>query len=166
MTVRDLIPWHRRRSATARRNDEVSPLLALHREMNRVFDNFFRGVELTSFGSDRFLDPGMGWPDIEVSGTDKEVKVIAELPGLDEKDLGVELANGVLTIRGEKKSESEDRSRLFSERYYGRFERRIPVDDVEQDKVAASFKNGVLTVTLPKSPKAQEKVKRIAINGR
>jgi HSP20 family protein len=53
---------------------------------------------------------------------------------------------------------------LFSERYYGRFERRIPVDEVEEDKVSASFKNGVLTVTLPKSAKAQENVKRITIN--
>jgi HSP20 family protein len=62
-------------------------------------------------------------------------------------------------------TETEDKDRLFSERYYGRFERRIPVDDVEADKVNASFKSGVLTVTLPKSAKAQEKVKRIAING-
>jgi len=92
------------------------------------------------------------------------VKVTAELPGLEEKDIQVELANGVLAISGEKKTESEDKDRRFSERYYGRFERRIPVDDVEPDKVKASFKNGVLTVTLPKSPSAQEKVKRIAIN--
>jgi len=56
--------------------------------------------------------------------------------------------------------------RTAGERYYGRFERRIPVDDVEADKVDASFKSGVLTVTLPKSAKAQEKVKRIAINGK
>ena len=166
MTVRDLIPWNRSRNINVRRGDEVSPLLALHREMNRVFDNFFRGFDLMPFGPDRFLDQGMGWPNIEVSETDKEVKVIAELPGLDEKDLGVELANGVLTISGEKKSESEDRGRLFSERYYGRFERRIPVNDVEQDKVTASFKNGVLTVTLPKTSRAQEQVKRIAINSR
>jgi HSP20 family protein len=92
--------------------------------------------------------------------------VIAELPGLEQKDVEVELANDVLTISGEKKSETEDKERLFSERYYGRFERRIPVDDVDQDKVAASFNNGVLTVTLPKSPTAQQKVKRIAINGK
>jgi HSP20 family protein len=72
----------------------------------------------------------------------------------------------VLRISGEKKSETEDKERLFSERYYGRFERRIPVDDVDQDKVAASFKNGVLTVTLPKLPTSQQKVKRIAINGK
>jgi HSP20 family protein len=55
---------------------------------------------------------------------------------------------------------------MFSERYYGQFERRIPVEDVDEGKVAASFKNGVLTVTLPKSPRAQEKVKRIAINSK
>jgi HSP20 family protein len=94
----------------------------------------------------------------------KEVTVTAELPGLDEKDIEVALANGVLAIKGEKKTESEDKDRLFSERYYGRFERRIPVEEVEEDKVSASFKNGVLTITLPKSAKAQEKVRRIAIN--
>jgi HSP20 family protein len=108
----------------------------------------------------------MGWPNIELSETDKEVKVTAEVPGLEEKDLNVELANGVLTISGEKKSEAEDKERRFSECYYGRFERRIPVDDVDQDKVSAAFKNGVLSVTMPKVPQAQSKVKRITINGK
>jgi HSP20 family protein len=100
-----------------------------------------------------------------VSETDEEVKVIAELPGLEEKDVEVELANGVLVIKGEKKTETEDKDRLFSERYYGRFERRIPVEDIEEDKVNAAFRNGVLTVTMPKSAQAQRQVKRIAING-
>jgi HSP20 family protein len=72
----------------------------------------------------------------------------------------------VLTISGEKQSETEDKQRFFNEHYYGRFERRIPVDDVDQENVAASFKNGVLTVTLPKLPTAQRKVKRIAIKDR
>jgi HSP20 family protein len=103
---------------------------------------------------------------VEVSETEKEVKVVAELPGMEEKDVNVELRDGVLTISGEKKSETEDKECRFSERYYGRFERSIPVDEVDQDKVAASFKNGVLTVALPKSPAAQKKVKRIAINGK
>jgi HSP20 family protein len=94
------------------------------------------------------------------------VKVTADLPGMDEKDVQIELANGVLAIRGEKKTETEDKERLFSERYYGQFERRIPVEDVEQDNVTASFKNGVLSVTLPKSQTSQQKVKRIAINGK
>ena len=94
------------------------------------------------------------------------MRVTAELPGLEEKDIQVELEKGVLAIRGEKKTEMEDKDRLFSERYYGRFERRIPLDDIDEDKIGASFKNGVLNVILPKSPTAQQKVRRIAINGK
>jgi HSP20 family protein len=161
MAIRDLIPWNRGREV----DPQVNPFLTLHREVNRLFDDVFRGFDLSPLGTDRFIDRSMGWPNIEITETEKEIKVTAELPGLDEKDVQVELANGVLAIRGEKKTETEDKNRLFSERYYGRFERRIPIDDVNQDKVAASFNNGVLTVTLPKSPDAQEKVRRIAING-
>jgi HSP20 family protein len=166
MAMRDLIPWSRGREMTARRGEELNPFLTLHREMNRLFDDVFRGFDLAPIGSDRRFDRAMGWPNIEVSETDREVKVTAELPGLDEKDVQVELANGTLAIKGERRSESEDRDRLFSERYYGRFERRIPVEDVDEDKVSAAFKNGVLTVTMPKAPQAQSKVRRIAINGR
>jgi HSP20 family protein len=165
MAMRDLIPWSRGRDLSVRR-EEASPFLTLHREMNRLFEDVFRGFDVAPIGNDRFLDRGIGWPNIEVSETDKELRVTAELPGLEEKDIDVELAHGALTIRGEKKTETEDKDRLFSERTYGRFERRIPVDDIEHDKVLASFKNGVLTVTLPKSSDARQSVKRIAINGR
>src|ERR1700756_3437983 len=167
MAMRDLIPWSRGRDVTVRRGED-SPFLTLHREMNRLFDDVFRGFDLAPFGSDRFFDRfdrTAGWPNIEVSDTDKELKLTAELPGLEEKDVQVELANGVLAIKGEKKTETEDKDRLFSERYYGRFERRIPVEDIEEDKVNASFRNGVLTVTLPKTARGQRQVKRIAING-
>jgi HSP20 family protein len=165
MALRDLIPWSNRgREMSVHGGEEVSPFLTLHREMNRLFDDVFRGFDLSPAGANGFLGRSMAWPNVEVSETDTEMKVTAELPGLDEKDVEVELADGVLTIRGEKQTETEDKDRLFSERYYGRFERRIPVDEVEQDKVAASFKNGVLTVALPKLPTAQRKSKRIAIN--
>jgi HSP20 family protein len=84
---------------------------------------------------------------------------------MDQNDVEVLMNDGVLTFRGEKKSEVEDKERAFSERYYGRFERRLPLAwEVEEDKVNASFKNGVLTVTLPKLPKSSAQVKRIAIN--
>jgi len=166
MAIRDLVPWHNRsRDLSTRRSEDTNPFLTLHREMNRLFDDAFRGFDLTP-GTDRFFDRTVGWPNVEVSQSEKEVKITAELPGLEEKDVEVELANGVLAIRGEKKTETEDKDRMFSERYYGRFERQIPVDDVEQDKAAASFKNGVLSVTLPKSPEARQKVKRIAINSK
>ena len=166
MAIRDLVPWPSRgRDVSVHRGDVTNPFITLHREMNRLFDDVFRGFDLNPFGNGRLLDRAIGWPNIEVSETDKEVKITAELPGLEQKDIELELAHGVLAIRGEKRTETEDKNRLFSERTYGRFERRIPVDEVEQDKVNASFKNGVLTVTLPKSPLAQEKVRRIAING-
>lgn len=167
MAFMDLVPWTRGRQAPVRRGGEDNPFLALHREMNRLFDHAVRGFDLAPFGSlgsDRLFG-GAGWPSVEVSDTGSEIKVTAELPGMDEKDVEIELANGVLSISGEKRTEAEDKDRLFSERVYGRFERRIPVDEVEQDQVSASFKNGVLTVTLPKSAKARTTVKRIAING-
>src|SRR5215218_6799338 len=163
MALRDLVPWNNgSRNVAAQRNETAHPFLALHREMNRMFDEAFRSFDTGVFGS----SATMGWPSVELNETDKEVKVVAELPGLDQNDVEIELSDGVLTISGEKKSETEDKQRRFSERYYGRFERRIPVDDVDQDKVAASFKDGVLTVTLPKLPTAQRKVKKIAINGK
>ena len=165
--ARDLVPMsNRRRDLSMRGAEESNPFLTLHREMNRLFDDLFRGFDLAPFHSERSLGGALAWPNIEVSETDKETTVVAEVAGLEEKDIELELANGVLAIRGEKKIETDDKDRLFSERYYGRFERRIPVEDVEQDKVSASFKNGMLTVTLPKSPAAQQKVKRIAINGK
>ena len=166
MAIRDLIPWSRGREMTTSRGEELSPFFTLHREMNRLCDDVFRGFDRAPFGGSRVFDRTLGWPNIEVSETEKDLKVTAELPGLDEKDVQVELANGVLAIKGEKKTESEDKDRRFSERYYGHFERRIPVEDVDQDKVHASFKNGVLTVTMPKTAQAQSNVKRIAINGK
>src|SRR5215212_5339897 len=158
MALRDLIPWNNGSREVSSYHNQGSPLLAVHREMNRLVDEAFRAFEAGTLGSQT-----MSWPRVEVNETDKEVKVVAELPGLEEKDVAVELANGVLTISGEKKSETEDKERRFTERFSGRFERHIPIDDVDQDKVAASFNKGVLTVTLPKSPTAREKVKRIAI---
>jgi len=162
MNMRDLIPWGRNQQPPSRYRDEGDPFMTLHREMNRLFDDVFRGFDISPFG-------GMGrmgrWPNVEVVESDREVRVSAELPGLDEKDVEVLMDDGTLTIRGEKRSEVEDKHHAFSERYYGHFERRIPLAwDVEADKVEASFKNGVLTVTLPKSAQAPANVKRIAIN--
>ena len=89
----------------------------------------------------------------------------AELPGIEEKDIEVLLQDGVLTLRGEKKLESESHNRTFSERFYGRFERQLSFDRaVDEDGVNATFRNGVLTVIVPKSAEAVERTKRIPIN--
>ncbi|MEP9386764.1 Hsp20/alpha crystallin family protein [Mesorhizobium sp. KR9-304] len=167
MGVRDLIPWGREegnRTPTVFRDGDRDPFLSLHREVNRLFDDVFRGFDsrLPSLG--RFSPFGGNWPSVEISDEEKEIRVTAEVPGLEEKDIEVLLDDGVLTLKGEKRSETEDNNRQFSERFYGRFERRVPLGyDVEEDKVSAAFKNGVLTVTLPKTAKAQSHVKRIEI---
>jgi HSP20 family protein len=84
---------------------------------------------------------------------------------MEERDVELLLQDGMLTLKGEKRSEAEDKDRQLSERYYGRFERHIPLaTEVQADKAEARFKNGVLTVTLPKNPDARPKAKRIAIN--
>ena len=167
MNVRDLIPWGRNNHVpTSYRDAEQNPFLALHREVNRLFDDTFRSFDAPlAFGGLPALSGG--WPSVEISETDKQMRITADVPGLEEKDIEVLLNDGVLTLRGEKHSETEDKEKQFSERFYGHFERRIPLgSEVDEDKVEAKFKNGVLTVTLPKTAQAQAKTKRIAINGK
>lgn len=160
MDVKSLIPWSRNRNTPAvRYGEEPSPLLALHREMNRLFDDFFRGFDLPL--SLRF-GWSAGWPNVEVSESEKDIKVVAELPGLTEKDVDVTLHDGVLTLKGEKKQESD--GAIYSERWHGSFERSIQLGpDIDPDQVTASFKNGVLTVTLTKRPEAESRIKRIPV---
>ena len=146
-----LIPWVRSRA---------NPLTAFHEQMNRLFDEFSRDLDVPRFG----LSTDFGFPHVELSETDKDVKVEAELPGLSEGDIELTLRDGALVIRGEKKGAVEDKGRRVSELFYGRFERVIPLPgEVREDQVNATFKNGVLTVTLPKSAEAAQKSKRIPI---
>jgi len=162
MGFRDLVPWSKNQTVS-QRGEQGNPFLTLHREMNRLFDDMWNngfGGRLPTLMEGRF-----SWPSLELSETDKALKVTCELPGLDQKDIEAELANGVLVIRGEKKVENDGDGKVFSERYYGSFERHVALEGVDEDKAEASFKNGVLTITLPKSKKAQSDVKRIAING-
>jgi len=165
--VRDLIPWTKSRDFVPDffRDDRTSPFLSLHRDINRLFEEAFRGISLPSSMSGRFGDfVGAAWPKLEVAETEKQIVISAEVPGIDQNDIELTYVDGSLILRGETKSETEDKERKFSERYYGRFERRIPVGaDIEEGKIDASFKNGVLKVTVPKSEKAQMKAKKIEI---
>jgi HSP20 family protein len=177
MAMRDLIPWGREsrnpslwspsrfegsRTPSLYRGSEGDPFLSLHREMNRLFDDVLRGFDLPAMGQ----RTAAGWPMVEATETDNEVRVCAELPGMQDKDVEVLLEDGVLTLRGERKSETDDKDRGYSERYYGRFERRIGLPTaVQEDQVSATFKDGVLTVTLPKAPEAIDQARRIPISG-
>jgi HSP20 family protein len=165
MPIKDLIPWNKDRNVHAHGNEHLHPFLAMHREMNRMFDDMFRGFDLAPLSMDRRFG-AVGWPNIDIDDTGKEIQITAELPGLDQEDVELQIADGVLSICGEKKSETEDKDRRFSERFFGRFERRIPLKDVDEERAEASFRNGVLTVTVPKSQTAKESVRRIAINSK
>lgn len=148
------------------------PFTNLRREFDRLFDDF----ELGSWRlpSARLFDVepfwrGEGWskvPAVDVTDTEKSYEMTAELPGMDERNVEVKFANGVLTIKGEKKEEKEEKKKDYhlSERRYGSFQRSFTVPDgVDTDKIEANFKNGVLTVSLPKTPEAQKQEKHIAI---
>jgi len=168
MNMRDLIPWGRNERSSSvpssYRSEEVSPFVTLHREMNRLFDDVFNRFDSTM---PSVFTRMPSWPSVEVVERDNDVRVAAELPGLDEKDVEVSVSDDVLTIRGEKKAQIDDKERHFTERHYGRFERVIPLPfEVEDERAEATFENGVLTVTLPKSPKAETKMKRIAVNSK
>jgi HSP20 family protein len=92
VAIKDLIPWNNRgRDVGIHRGTDIHPFFTLHREMNRMFDDVFRGFDLAPFGPPRALD----WPQIDIDETDKEVRITAELPGLDEKDISLEIAHGV-----------------------------------------------------------------------
>lgn len=166
MAMRDLIPWTRSRDIMLDfwRDERTSPFLTLHREMNRLMDEMFRSISSAPLmsGAD-FMSTS--WPKAEVSESEKQVTVTAEIPGMEEKDVELLLRDGNLIIRGEMKSETVEKERQWSERFYGRFERHIPLgSDIDEERVEASFKKGVLTIICPKTERAQNQAKRIAIN--
>lgn len=160
MAIRDLVPFGKK-SVSVRREEE-SPFAILRRNIDSVFDNFFRGFEMEPLEG-RF---GAFSPKVDVTENDKEIKVSAELPGMDEKDIDISLNKDTLTIRGEKKEEKEQKGKDYYrvERSYGSFSRTIPLPvEVETDKIEAQLKKGVLTVTLPKSAKAVEETRKIPV---
>ena len=160
--------------APERNAGEWRPLANLRREMDRLFDDFGWGFGRRPLGRTLF-DVEPFWrgelsfgkaPAVDIAEREKEYEITAELPGLDESNVEVKFADGLLTIKGEKRVEKEEKKKNYylSERRFGSFQRSFQVPDgVDADKIAATFKNGVLTVSLPKSPEAQKKEKKIAI---
>ena len=158
MTMTSLMPWTRRAPTTWNRDRD--PFALLHDEMNRLFDTASRefGRDLTPF------DGFGGWPKVDVTDGESHVRIDAEVPGLTEKDVEVTLKDGVLTLSGERKAETEDDDRRISERFVGRFMRQIPIGhEIDEDNVEAHFANGELTVTLPKTAQARSDAKKIEI---
>jgi HSP20 family protein len=139
------------------------PFFALPPEASRFFEEFFRGRMPMVGGEGQ--ESGLLMPQMNLSETDNEVRITAELPGVADKDVDVTLDDDVLTIRGEKKMEKKEDKENYHviERSFGRFQRsfRIP-HSVNADQVQAHVDKGVLTVILPKN-QAQEKTRRIQV---
>jgi HSP20 family protein len=131
-----------------------------------MFDDFFRGFDISAFANSGRANRWLA-PRIDVSESDAEYRFSAEIPGVEDKDVEVTLSDGVLTIKGEKKSETKEEKDHFlrSERHYGAFQRSFCLpSDVDEEKVKASFNQGVLTVTVAKNPKAKSATKRIEVH--
>ena len=158
----------------ADRPAEWRPFESLRREVDRLFEDFQVGSWRSPFGRTAFdVQPfwrgEISWgkaPAVDIVDKEKAYEITAELPGMDEGNIDVKFSDGTLTITGEKKDEKEERKKDYylSERRYGSFQRSFGVPDgVDADRIEASFKNGVLSVTLPKTAEAQKNEKKIAI---
>ncbi len=159
MALKDLAPWHSKGGTTPALSD-------LHREVDRVFENFWSGFGMPSLlrenGGDLAMDVR-----VDTSEDDKAYHVTAELPGMSEKDVEVTFADNMLTISGEKKEEKEVKEKDYHrrERSFGSFRRSITLPvEIDEAKIAATFKDGVMTIELPKSKTAQKKAKKITIS--
>ena len=151
------------------------PFEGLRREIDRLFADFDRGFWRSPFQRSVFnpepfwprqLTAGSTAPAVDIAEKDNAYEVTAELPGMDEKNIELKLANGSLTIKGEKKEEKEEKKKDYylSERHFGAFERSFPLpEDIDTDKIEANFKKGVLTVKLPKKPEAIKPEKKIEV---
>jgi HSP20 family protein len=152
----------------------LAPLDNLRREIDSAFDVFRRGFWQSPVGR-KVLDIEPFWrksadwamnPEVDIVDKSSHYEIRAELPGMEAADIDVKFADGVVTIKGEKKEEKEEKKEDYylSERRYGSFQRSFTVPQgVDAEKIEANFKNGVLTITLVKSPEAQKNVKKIEI---
>jgi HSP20 family protein len=148
-------------SMRAQRSDKpvaastVSPMLQLHREIDRLFDDAFRGFSFPALAVPRWPSEwsDMLKPALDIQETDKQYRITLEVPGVEEKDIQITLNDDVLLVRGEKRQELENKEGNFHrvERSYGSFQRALNLpDDANQESIKASFKNGVLTITMEK----------------
>jgi len=151
-----------------------NPLAGLRGEIDRLFDDFSSSFAKFPFGRRLDLEPfrrfqtslGVAAPAVDLVEKEHEFELTAELPGIDERDVELFVAGGVLTIRGHKREQREERRADYyvSERRYGSFQRSFQLpEDADAEHIAAAFRRGILTITLPKTPKARKQQRKIAI---
>lgn len=169
MAIGNLVPW---RWGSLRRVDDDgvfdafrAEIDSLHRSIDRLFADAWNGNAPPSLLSSTWTGSRIV-PSLDVVDDGKALRVSVELPGMTDKDVNVTVDDRLLTIRGEKKEEKEkkDKNVFRSERAYGSFQRTIELPvDVDTTKIEAKFKDGVLTIDLPKTKEAQERVKQIPV---
>jgi len=171
MATETKLPITKKASAPASFGEVWRPFEALRKEVDRLFDDFGDDFWRRPFRPLAGLE--RSWarkvveaPAVDVTETDKAYEITAELPGIDQKNVEVNVADGGITIKGEKKEETEEKKKDYyvSERRYGSFERYFGLPEgVDAEKIEATFKNGVLRVTLPKTAEAQKAAKKIEV---
>jgi HSP20 family protein len=164
MNIEKLMPWREKSQVPAMREDFFDPFVNFRREVQRMMDDFASGFDSGGFATIN------GWrgsmPAVDIAETDKEMVITAEMPGLDEKDFQISIAGDMLTIKGEKKIEHEEKNGngYHRERRYGAFSRslRLPFE-IKDEKIDATYNKGVLTIHLPKPADAQKAVRQIEV---
>jgi len=158
MVMKSLIPWKRdtERNDLATYSDD--PFWTMRNQMNQLIKSFYN----QPFDMDLFHEDDIFSPRIDLSETDNEYTVVVDLPGLDQNDIDLSYSRNVLSICGTKEDEKEEKGRQYHrlERYSGQFRRDIPLqDEIDDDNIEAIFKNGVLTIHLPKIQNTTQKRK-------
>ena len=180
MDIKKLAPWNWfkkeqegntlpiRRQET--RTQYADPFSQIRQEIDRVFDSAFSGFGFPSIGFGRELTPAAqtDWlkPTLDVGASDKEYTISVELPGVDEKDVQLELINDTLKIKGDKKQQKEEKEKNYyrMERSYGSFQRVLSLpEDADQDNIKAVYKNGIMNITIPRKAAPKTEVKQIEI---
>ena len=170
MTLKDIVPW---RWGGLRHWDEenrpyesfLREMDSLHKDMDRLFEDFWKGSGSQSLMKKPWQHDDLT-PRVDETEDEKAFHIKVELPGMDKDDVDVTLSSGVLTIRGEKKREEEEKGNDFyrKERSFGSFRRSLPVrTEVDEGKIAARFDKGILYIELPKTEEARNKVKHISV---
>lgn len=161
MKIGDLVPWKETRPARLGQRREMDPFYGIQQEFDRLFN------ELSSLSPLSWRESDIFTPAVNVTERANVYEVTAELPGLTEEDIDIQLTKDILTIKGEKRAETEEEEGSFyrRERVYGSFVRSIPLpsETVDAEKVEATFKNGVLVIKLPKIEPEQRVARRISV---
>ncbi len=165
-----LIPWKwGKKNVPVKKEEsptENDSLFSLQQDMNKVFENFFQTFDSLPFSSLGDSSGGLFQPRLDLSESANDLKVSVELPGLTEKDLDISISNEMLTIKGQKREEKSENTNGYyrMERHYGSFYRTVALPcGVDKDAAEATFKNGVLTVILPKTQESRYEVKKIPV---